>query len=244
MDDKLEATDDNYGSKGIIEALIRVKSRIGAIAKDAKNQQQKYDYRSIDAIYNHVQPLMSQCGILTIFDVVDREREMVQTAKGGTLVYTLVKVEYRLICQADGSWLYVNVYGEGMDSGDKSTAKAMTAAHKCVLTQILELPYSEVDPDANSPEWAIAHVDRRVPDADVAKIKRAWVRVNPEVGADAPTDGAKRAERHREFCKWAVRVVGGSEAWDVDREWTSDRYNTCFDELDKDGAFLEENTSG
>ena len=41
--------------------------------------------------------------------------------------------------------------GEGMDSGDKAATKAMAVALKYALTQMLLLPYDEVDPDKTTP---------------------------------------------------------------------------------------------
>ena len=41
--------------------------------------------------------------------------------------------------------------GEGMDSGDKAANKAMAVALKYALTQMLLLPYDEVDPDGDTP---------------------------------------------------------------------------------------------
>ena len=55
----------------------------------------------------------------------------------------------------DGTFVTAVVIGEGMDSGDKATNKAMSIAFKYALFQIFCIPTEEMaDPDSESPEPA------------------------------------------------------------------------------------------
>ena len=55
---------------------------------------------------------------------------------------------YRFVA-TDGSQVSCVVEGEGMDSGDKASNKAMAVAHKYALLQVLMIPTEEQkDPDA------------------------------------------------------------------------------------------------
>jgi hypothetical protein len=51
----------------------------------------------------------------------------------------------------DGSSATTEVVGEGMDSGDKSSNKALSAAFKYALAQLMIVPYAMIDSEIESP---------------------------------------------------------------------------------------------
>ncbi len=56
-------------------------------------------------------------------------------------------------CADDGSSIEAVTIGEGMDSGDKATNKAMAVAFKYACFQVFCIPTEEMkDPDADTPE--------------------------------------------------------------------------------------------
>jgi hypothetical protein len=67
-----------------------------------------------------------------------------QTQKGGVLFYVTVEAEFDLISAEDGSKITARTYGEGMDTSDKSTNKAMSAALKYAIIQTLSIPTEEL----------------------------------------------------------------------------------------------------
>ena len=74
-----------------------------------------------------------------------------QTAKGGNLIYSILKMKYTFYA-SDGSSVSAVVIGEGMDSGDKASNKAMAVAMKYAMFQVFCIPTEELtDPDAYSP---------------------------------------------------------------------------------------------
>ena len=75
------------------------------------------------------------------------------TEKGGTMIYSTIKTCYDFISAEDGSSLSATVIGEGMDTGDKASNKAMSVAFKYACFQVLCIPTEEmVDPNADTPE--------------------------------------------------------------------------------------------
>ena len=78
------------------------------------------------------------------------KRQERQTDKS-VLFYSLVKMKYHFQSTVDGSEIQAVVYGEGMDSGDKSMNKAMAVAMKYACFQVFCIPTEEMkDPDADS----------------------------------------------------------------------------------------------
>lgn len=120
------------------------------IGKDAKNQQQGWNFRGIDQVYDALMPLMAKHKVFTIPNVIDSKTEERKTRNGASLIYRVLTIEYTFYAE-DGSFVKAAVIGEGMDSGDKAANKAMSIAHKYALFQALCIATKEVeDPDRES----------------------------------------------------------------------------------------------
>lgn len=140
---------------GLIQQAMK---KIGAIGKDstATNVSGKamYKFRGIDAVYNALNPVMSELGLFICPEIIDQvreERETEKTVNGqvvrSALKYTVLTIKYTLFAP-DGSNISMTVVGEGMDSGDKSANKAMSVALKYACFQLFMIPTEEmVDPD-------------------------------------------------------------------------------------------------
>ena len=140
---------------GQIYALMgKVMAEVGAIGKDSTNQQQGFRYRGIDSVYNALNPLLAKHGIFMAPEVLDKTREERTNSKGTVLAFTCLRIRYTFWAP-DGSSVSCVVEGEGMDSGDKSSNKAMAIAHKYALLQTFCIPTEEQkDPDAETHEIA------------------------------------------------------------------------------------------
>lgn len=139
----------------VFTAVAEVMEAIGktGIAKGRQNQQQGYAFRGIDDIYNDLSPLFVKAGLLVFPLVLERTQEERIAGSGKPIFFTTVKVRYTLRSAFDASWQVVETYGEGMDSADKSTNKAMSAALKYALIQVLLIPTEgDNDADAKTPE--------------------------------------------------------------------------------------------
>lgn len=125
--------------------------QLGAIGKDSYNQQQKFSYRGVDAVMNALNPVLTANHVFCVPEVLEQHREERQTRNGGNLIYSILKICYTLYAE-DGSSVSATVIGEGMDSADKSSNKAMSVAYKYAMFQIFSIPTEEMaDPDADTP---------------------------------------------------------------------------------------------
>lgn len=130
-----------------INQVADVMSKKG-ISKDNKNQQQGYKFRGIDDVYNALAPALVSAGLVILPRCLEREVSERTTSKGGVLFYTTLKVDFDFVSVDDGSKHTITTYGEAMDSADKSTNKAMSAAYKYACFQAFCIP-TDGDNDAD-----------------------------------------------------------------------------------------------
>ena len=101
-----------------------------------------------------------------------RETTERATKSGSTLFYTVLEVEFDFVSSEDGSTHTIRTIGEAMDSADKSTNKAMSAAYKYACLQAFCIP-TEGDNDADATTHDVAPA-RRKTDADIASELQAY----------------------------------------------------------------------
>lgn len=154
-------------------------SQVG-IRKGRKNQDQSYNFRGIDDVYNALTGVMSECGLIVIPQVLEREQVERKTRNGGAMFYTTLKVQYSFISANDGSVLTACAYGEGMDTSDKSTNKAMSAAYKYCMFQTFCIPTEAVDADETTPQVAARDEEAKSPE-DIAMEQQDWVAKLPKM---------------------------------------------------------------
>lgn len=147
----------------IYEALAKVLTMDYAVGKDEKNQQQGYKYRGIEKTVNTVKPLLAKVGVFYVPEVLNVEREERAGRNGGALIYSVLTVRYTFYA-SDGSSVSATVVGEGMDSGDKASNKAMSAALKYALGNVLNIPTEMIDSETDSPEPKARDKDRQKAD--------------------------------------------------------------------------------
>jgi hypothetical protein len=166
----------------IYQAIIGVMSDIGVIGKEKRNTQQGFKYRGVDDVMNALQPVMVQHGLFVVPEIIDQKREERQTKNGTNLIYSVCTVRYTFYAK-DGSNVQCVVIGEGMDSGDKATNKAMSIAFKYACFQVFCIPTEEMkDPDAEVHEVTpkSKHTDNPAVEAVRAKaneVKKLLVKV-------------------------------------------------------------------
>lgn len=137
--------------KNIFETIAAVMDEIGSIGKDSRNQKQNFMYRGIDAVMNALSPALIKYKLFVVPEVLNQRREERQSANGGNLIYSICTIKYTFYAE-DGSFVSATVVGEGMDSGDKATNKAMSVAFKYACFQVFCIPTEEMrDPDAETP---------------------------------------------------------------------------------------------
>ena len=160
-----------------IAAITAEMSKIG-IAKDSKNSMQGYMFRGIDAVYSALSPLLAKHGLCVLPRVVERDVREQPTKSGGVAFYTVLKVEFDFVAAEDGSKHTVATVGEAMDTGDKSSNKAMSAAYKYACFMAFCIPTEgDNDADASTHEAAPRNkaVDTRKANDHAAKMVEAFL---------------------------------------------------------------------
>lgn len=145
--------------KGIYGKMCVLMSEVGAIAKDNRNQAQGYNFRSIEQVMDRLNPALRKARVALSTKILEQSRDKVTTARGATMMYSVLRLEVTFWDCDDGSSITAEAVGEGMDTGDKASNKAMSAAFKYAVFMALSVPTHEmVDPDAESPEVAALQV--------------------------------------------------------------------------------------
>jgi hypothetical protein len=128
------------------------------IGKGRKNEQQGYKFRGIDDVYNAMASILAKHRLVILPRVLSRHKEVFTTSKGSTLFYVTVEMEFQIASAVDGSSIVSRMFGEAMDSGDKATNKAMSAAYKYMAMQAFCIP-TEGDNDADATTHTLADAE-------------------------------------------------------------------------------------
>ena len=167
-------------------AVTEEMSRQG-ITKSRRNAQQGYNFRGIDDVYNTLSPMLAKHKLCILPRVIEHSVVERQTAKGGTLFYTTVKVDFDFVSAEDGSKHTITMIGEAMDSADKSSNKAQSAAYKYAAFQAFAIPTEgDNDADAHTPEVAAVQMPAGLLEAAQAaalegaeSFREYWKRLTP-----------------------------------------------------------------
>jgi ERF superfamily protein len=134
-------------------AAVSAEIATTGIAKTRKNQQQGYTFRGIDDVYNAIAPLIAKHKLVIIPRILSREMVERESKTGGSLHYVTVEAEFDFVSVTDGSKVTARSFGEAMDSADKATNKAMSAAYKYTAFQTFCIPTEgDNDADQHTPE--------------------------------------------------------------------------------------------
>lgn len=178
-------------------AMSRVLAQLPAIGKNQRNVQQGFNFRGVDDVLNALNPLLSEHGIVIVpHRVLGREAGTRQTARGGTMYEVSLHVRYRFYGPA-GDFIEAEGWGEGTDSGDKATPKAMTGAYKYVLFQAFSISTEEaskIDADRYSPDESIPVAPKKVVDALHKRVQALPPETKKALGNDWKSGGLSRLE--------------------------------------------------
>src|SRR4249919_790996 len=140
------------GTPHVYAAIAEVQAELAktGIAKTRKNQQGSgYMFRGIDDVYAALSPLLSAHKLVVVPRVLTREVIERASKSGGALFYVTVHAEFDFVSALDGTTHTAATFGEAMDSGDKATNKAMSAAYKYAAFMTFAIP-TEGDNDADA----------------------------------------------------------------------------------------------
>jgi hypothetical protein len=136
----------------IYEKISAIMKDIGAIGKEERNVKQGYQFRGIDTIYNELHDILTKHKVFTVPQVMEQSYTERTSQSGNLLMHRSFTMKYIFYAE-DGSSIEVIVPCEGMDSGDKASNKAISAAHKYAFIQLFSIPTKEEkDADSDSHE--------------------------------------------------------------------------------------------
>lgn len=142
-----------------IAAVQAELAKVG-ISKSRRNTQGSgYNFRGIDEVYNTLSPIMAEQGLCILPRILDRTLTERGTKSGGVLFYVVVDAEFDFVSADDGSTHTVRTFGEAMDTSDKATNKAMSAAYKYAALMTFAIP-TEGDNDADATTHEVAPTKR------------------------------------------------------------------------------------
>ncbi|MET9555120.1 ERF family protein [Streptomyces sp. NPDC006645] len=119
----------------VFQVIHGVMRDVMPVGKDQKNRQQDYSFRGVDDAMSAMAGPMRNHGCFIAPEIASHN----QRPRGEKGTHTVIKMLYRIYGPA-GDCLHVTVPGEAMDTADKSTNKAMSAALKYMLFQVFMIP--------------------------------------------------------------------------------------------------------
>lgn len=134
----------------IYAAMTKTMGEVGFIGKN--NQARDYKFRGIDDAYGALQLILAKHEVFTVSTILADRTEEKTSKNGNVIIYRILTIRYRFYC-SDGSYVDTETVGEGMDTGDKASNKAMSVAHKYALLQAFCVPTKEPkDPEHDDHE--------------------------------------------------------------------------------------------
>lgn len=171
-------------SKNVYQLIAAVAAEIATegISKNRKNQQQGYNFRGIDDVYNALAPVIAKHGLVILPRCISREITERANKSGGVIFSVTVEAEFDFVSSHDGSKHTVKTYGEAMDSADKATNKAMSAAYKYAAFQTFCIPTEgDNDADATSHDVRPKEKPATLTEEEVANIQALAEEVGSEI---------------------------------------------------------------
>lgn len=210
----------NDASPRIYAAIAAVMSEMSkeGIGKDRKNDQQGYKFRGIDDVYNALAPMLARHDLVIVPRCLSRELVERKNSKGNPLFYVTCQVEFTLICSVDGSEIKAVTYGEAMDSADKATNKAMSAAYKYMAIQTFCIP-TEGDNDADSTTQ------------DVAPGAAGGSAPSPPPARQQPPTNASQAKKADVWPRFVEKLRSFTDLDELERWWASSATQAAVDAM-------------
>lgn len=141
----------------IFEKILKIQNELETVAKNLKVGDGKYSYNAVGEgdILKAVKPLEEKYGVMsypTSRQVIESEvLETVKEYNGNTTTSTQkfmrIEITYRFVnIEKPDEFIETISYGDGIDTMDKATGKAMTYADKYALMKMYKIQTGD-DPD-------------------------------------------------------------------------------------------------
>lgn len=155
----------------IFQKMSAITQEISTVAKNLQVGEGKNQYKAVGEadVLAAVKPVEAKHGVYSYpysREIVE-SGEMVATTKYGERksLYLRLKTVYRFVnMEKPDEYIDITTYGDGVDSQDKATGKAMTYSDKYALLKAYKIQTGD-DPDQNASE-TLNSVSRKEPAED------------------------------------------------------------------------------
>jgi hypothetical protein len=138
-------------SMKIYKSIIAIMSEVGAIEKSRSGNGISYKFRGIEDVLSNFHPLLIKHNVFCAPKVIKESSETFLNKSGNNSFRVTLTIEH-VFYSDDGSSVSATTTGEGIDTSDKATNKAMSAAFKYAFFELFCVPTAEVDDsDYNNP---------------------------------------------------------------------------------------------
>lgn len=177
-------SDTSAPQLALYSKLLTIMEAADFIEKDKRNETQKYDYASEEAIKTKMHALLVQNRVLFIPSThsVETVAYTVQGRDGQrSVLLTAIKGTARFIDADSGECISVDYVGTGADSQDKGAYKAITGALKYVLTGAFLIPTGS-DPEGDAAKKTTTTQKREYSKTDAPPQQDAYIGLNDQKG--------------------------------------------------------------
>lgn len=174
-------------SLNIYQKMLKITDELGTVAKNLSvptGKSSGYKAVSEKDVLDAVKPLEAKYGVYSYAcdrKVID-SGELVSTRKDfqtgeikeSKQMYLRLEIIYRFVnIDNPNEYIEIKSYGDGIDSGDKATGKAMTYADKYALLKAYKISTGD-DPDAEASGEMKSYKDDKASEKQVAYIARFY----------------------------------------------------------------------
>jgi hypothetical protein len=151
--EQIDVSTGHDTSPNLYQRMLQVQRMVTHVAKDARNEQQRFDYVSSSAVLSAIREAMNAAGLVLLTEITEETLHLDAAYKGSkspqhlteiTMQFTWVNVdnpEERMVHR----W-----YAQGIDGGEKGVGKAATYGEKYYLVKTFHLPTDGDDPDGSA----------------------------------------------------------------------------------------------
>lgn len=176
----------------VVRAILAVMKALGeqGIEKGRRNKEQGFNFRGVEDVINALTPLLVEHNLIIIPRFKTQTSTERESRKGGYLNDVVVSGEFDFISGVDGSMVTGATFGQGMDSADKATNKAMSGAFKYLSIFGFCIPTKGVidDTDDDHPEAKSTKDVKKEEERDAKPRDRRSPESPPPKGAHAQDD--------------------------------------------------------
>jgi hypothetical protein len=215
--------------KHVYQAINAVTAAMASegLPKARRNDQQGYRFRGIDDVYCAISSKLADAKLCILPRVLDRTMTERPTKSGGISTYVVLTVAFDFVSAVDGSMHTITTMGEAMDTADKATNKAMSAAMKYACLMAFQIP-TEGDNDADAHhiepsyesklsaslewgDWEKQQATSLRASRSLGELQERWLDVT-EKGAKSPNGTLKRLAVVKDECKATFAKNGEARA--------------------------------